>query len=52
MGINEEDIKMGSLLIKAEDNKLILSSSTDKMETLTNPEEAMKMIKEWIYAGW
>ena len=43
---------MGSLLIEAKGDKLILYSSTGKTKTLTNPEEAIKEVREWVYAGW
>ena len=43
---------MGTLLIEAEGDKLILSSSTGKTKTMQNQEEAIKEVKDWICAGW
>jgi len=43
---------MGILLIEAKENELILTSSTGETKTLTDQEEAIKVIKAWIYAGW
>lgn len=43
---------MGTLLIEAKENELILTSSTGETKTLTDQEKAIEAVKYWIYAGW